>query len=63
LVLENKGGFLCKPDDSDGFAAAIGSLSINQSLCEEMSQFNKEKIKEFDVAVVENAIRSIYIER
>jgi len=62
LVVENKGGFLCKPADSDGFAAAIESLCSNKSLGEAMSRFNKIHIKEFDASVVEKAIGCIYTE-
>ena len=62
LVVENKGGFLCEPTDSDSFAEAIGSLCNNKSLCEEMSRFNKTRIKEFDVSVVEKELRNIYAE-
>lgn len=62
LVVENKGGFLCKPADSDGFATAIESLCSNKSLGEAMSRFNRTHIKEFDASVVEKAIECIYTE-
>lgn len=62
LVTNKKGGFLCVPTDSEGFAEAIGTLCGNSSLCEEMSRFNKMKMKEFDVSVVESALRNIYAE-
>lgn len=62
LIDGNKGGFLCDPTDSDGFAEAIDSLCRNASLCAKMSEFNKMKIKEFDTSVVEEEIRDIYAE-
>ena len=60
LVEEGKGGFLCNPLDSGSFAKAINSLFNNKSLCEKMSKFNKIKVKNFDVSVVEKAMRDIY---
>lgn len=62
LIEEGEGGFLCAPTDSDGFAQAIGMLCHDTSLCTKMSEFNRAKIKEFDVSVVEKEIRSIYAE-
>lgn len=60
LITDNKGGFLCEPSDSEGFAKAIGLLCDNKPLCDEMSRFNKTKIKDFDASVSEKAMRSIY---
>lgn len=62
LITDNKGGFLCEPSDSEGFAQAIGLLCDNKPLCDEMSRFNKTKIKDFDTSVSEKAMRSIYTE-
>ena len=62
LISDNKGGFLGEPQNSAGFAKAIGSLCANKTLCDGMSSFNKEKIKEFDLSASEKAMRSIYTE-
>ncbi len=62
LITDNKGGFLCEPSNSKGFAEAINFLCKNRPLCSEMSQFNKTKIRDFDISVAERAIRSIYTE-
>lgn len=62
LIEENKGGFLRKPTDADGFAQALDILCGSSRLCGEMSRYNLEKIKEFDIAVVEKEIRKIYAE-
>lgn len=62
LIMRNKGGFLCKPTDSDGFAKVIDTLYKSSLLCEKMGRFNKMKIKEFDTSVVEKEIRCIYTE-
>ncbi len=60
LVTENKGGFLCAPTDDNGFATAVSTLSNDASLCNEMSKYNLERIKDFDVSVVENELTKIY---
>lgn len=62
LITDNKGGFLCCPSNSKGFAEAIGLLCDNKPLCDKMSRFNKMKIKSFDISVSERAMRSIYAE-
>lgn len=62
LITDNKGGFLCEPSDSEGFAKAINFLCKNRPLCSEMSQFNKTKIRDFDTSVSVKAMRSIYAE-
>lgn len=62
LITDNRGGFLCEPSDSEGFAKAIGLLCDNKPLCDEMSRFNKTKIKDFDASVSVKAMRSIYAE-
>ena len=62
LIEENKGGFLREPTDADGFAQALDILCGSSQLCGEMSRYNLEKIKEFDIAVVEKEIRKIYAE-
>ena len=62
LITDNKGGFLCAPDDISGFSEAISKLSGDCSMCERMSESNLKRIKEFDTSVVEKAMRSIYVE-
>lgn len=62
LITDNKGGFLCEPSNSKGFAEAINFLCKNRPLCSEMSQFNKTKIRDFDTSVSVKAMRSIYAE-
>lgn len=62
LITDNKGGFLCEPSNSKGFAEAINFLCKNRPLYSEMSQFNKTKIRDFDTSVSVKAMRSIYAE-
>lgn len=62
LVVDGEGGFLFEPNDSDGYSNALNKLVENPILRSKMSQINKEKIKEYDVKVVEQEIRKIYAE-
>ena len=60
LIEDGRGGFLLAPTDADGFASAIERLCGDRALCDEMSRYNLEKIKEFDVSVVEDGLTKIY---
>lgn len=62
LIDEGKGGFLCESTDSVSFAEAIGTFCNSTSLCAKMGEYNKSKIKEFDILVVEQEMRDIYAE-
>ncbi len=62
LIENGKGGYLCPCTDVDGFAEAIQKLSDDTQLREKMKAYNLERIKEFDVSVVEREIRDIYSE-
>lgn len=60
LIAEGKGGFLCTPTDSDAFAGAINALAADAQLCQKMSEFNLNRIKDFDVTIVREELRKIY---
>lgn len=62
LIVEGEGGYLCSPTNSDEFAKAIAELTEDANLRKKMSQYNLERIKEFDISVVEKEIRNIYNE-
>lgn len=62
LIEDGVGGFLSNPDDVDGFAKAIATLANDKELREKISANNLEKIKEFDVSVVEKEMKDIYDE-
>lgn len=59
LIEEGKGGFLINPNDTKGFANKIKILYNNRFLCKEMGEFNKEKIKEFDIEIVKSQMFDI----
>ena len=62
LIEQKKGGYLCNPHDEQSFAEAIKSITFNKSSRLQMSKWNKERIKEFDVSVVKKEIEEIYRE-
>lgn len=62
LIEEGKGGFLISPHDAEGFAKAIKRLIENPVLRKEMGNYNREKVKAFDIEVVINRMLEIYRE-
>ena len=62
LIDEGKGGFLVPPLDADGFAKFITRLIENPQLREEMGNYNREKVKAFDIEVVKSKMLEIYRE-
>ena len=62
LIEDGAGGYLRATDDVDGFAEAISALASDEELRGTMRESNLEKIKCYDVSVVEKEIRDIYRE-
>lgn len=62
LIIENKGGFLCKPSDVDGFATALQQLCEHPELHEARRKYNLERIKNFDIKKVKDEMKKIYKE-
>ena len=60
LIDEGKGGFLANPYNSKDFADAISRLTSDKELSFSMGEYNKAKIKEFDIDVVRKEILDIY---
>lgn len=60
LIENGINGFTCLTDDVDGYAAAIAKIATDSELREKMRQNNLEKIKNYDITVVEQQIREIY---
>ena len=60
LIEEGVNGYTCLTDDVDGYAAAITKIATDSELREKMRQNNLEKIKNYDITVVEQQIREIY---
>lgn len=60
LIENGVNGFVCPTDDVDGYAAAIEKIASDPDLREQMRVNNLEKIKQYDISVVEQEIRAIY---
>jgi|LSQX01.2.fsa_nt_gb glycosyltransferase involved in cell wall biosynthesis len=60
LVDDGKGGFLVAPNDYSGFAEKIAMLRDNRSMRLEMGQYNRDKIKQFDLSNVDSKVRFLY---
>lgn len=60
LVEDGEGGYLCSATDPDAFADAINKLANDLSIRDQMSKNNLEKIKQYDISVVEQEIKEIY---
>lgn len=61
LIINGKGGFVIDKYDVEGFSKAIKSLLCNDKDIEVMSQFNCERILEYDSNIVDKKMRDIYI--
>lgn len=62
LIDEGKGGFLANPYNAKDFADAICRLTSDKELSFSMGEYNKAKIKEFDIDVVRKEVLDIYQE-
>ena len=60
LIEDGKGGFICDPEDSVGFAKAIEKLLNNAELGQQFGQFNQNKIKIYTVDTVKEQLEKIY---
>lgn len=62
LIEEDEGGYLCHPEDINGFTEAINVIATDSTLRNTMSVYNLEKIKHFDVENVKLRMKKIYKE-
>ncbi len=62
LIDDCKGGYLADPLNSIEFADAINKIIKDKNLSSAMGEYNKEKIKQFDIDIVKNEILEIYKE-
>jgi glycosyltransferase involved in cell wall biosynthesis len=62
LIQNGKGGFLVPCTDVSAFSEAISRVVEGLEIRLKMSEYNLERIKEFDIEVVEKQIQEIYQE-
>lgn len=60
LIVEGKGGFLCRVDNQDDFVKAITKICEDKKMIKEMGDFNKARVKKFSRLDVEKKMRKIY---
>lgn len=60
LIEDGVNGFLCDPQDAEGFADKIRILLDDPALAEKFSRNGLQKIKDFDTRIVIEQLREIY---
>lgn len=60
LIVPNKGGFLYSSDDVSGFAEGIQKLVKNPKLRHDMGEFNKDRIKDYDIRLIKKELSNVY---
>ena len=60
LIDDGKGGFLCKPNDVNGFAQKIKMLLSDRDLSTSMSIYNINKLKKYDISAINIQMKKIY---
>lgn len=60
LIVDGKGGYLCDPEDINGFAKAINALAADGTARKAMGLKNLETIKQFDVEIIKSEMKKIY---
>lgn len=53
-LIDTNGGFLIKPNDYEGFADAVNNIFSNPEKSKQMGNYNKNKVKAFDIDSVVN---------
>lgn len=60
LLASECGGYLCEKKNVDSFTNAINCLVADANKRKDMGQFNRERIKHYDINVVRKEIEDIY---
>ena len=60
LIEPSFGGEVLATDDAEGFAHAIGRLLSIPSIAEKMGSYNRRRIRDFDRAVVDEQMKTLY---
>lgn len=62
LIDNNKGGLLFPPKDYESLAEAMTIMASNPAIRQQNGEYNKEKIKQFDIEIVKQQMVDIYKE-
>ena len=60
LIDDGKGGFLCKPNDVNGFAKNIKNIILDKERINIFRKYNQEKVKNFNISSVLKMYIEIY---
>ena len=60
LIKDREGGYICRPDDVYGFAAAIKNLLSDKQAAEMMGRHNQNAVKPYDIKEILTALDEIY---
>lgn len=60
LIEDGVNGFLCDPEDANGFADKLQKILDVPNLAEELRRNGLQKIKDFDVRIIREQLRDIY---
>lgn len=60
-LIDNEGGYLCDPNNSEEFYHALISLINNKETRIKMGEYNAKKIREFDLSNVQKILTKIYL--
>ncbi len=61
LVKHAEGGYLVDPNDVEMFTQFIATLNKDRKLCYDMGVYNREKVSEFDLEIVVERMKEVYI--
>lgn len=61
LLVDNRGGYLCPSLDIKMFSEKIIYLFQNQNLCNVMGNYNQQIIEKFNLPVVQDIMKNIYL--
>lgn len=60
LIHDGKGGYICRPNDVDGYCQAVLSLAADESRRKAMGDYNQEIIVRFDINKVLTEMKCLY---
>ena len=60
LIENMENGFVCATDDVASYTGAIEKLADDPALRQTMGRNNLERIKQYDISVVDQELRDIY---
>lgn len=60
LIDEGKGGFLVNPLDAEAYAKAIKKVMEDEDLSRQMGEYNKNRVKQYDISIINEEMVRVY---